>query len=485
MSYNKYINFYIYFAWILLWASLGSNPNDFYNITKIDINDFGNRSFQIQIINFFRFVAPLICLLINIFFFKKKIFTSKINFLILLLILFQIFQVIGNILGKTSFDHFENHRDYFGRYYWIAVSLSGITTFLISKQYKHFNTANLLFISIFFIFITSVFFSTKILIDFYNFESAAYHLSIDRDSGLFLSHHIPRITGLSRSLLILYFFILFFFTSADNKLIILKYISLILIGSLILLFQSKFSVILLILVNFLYFFSKRQIFLLIVILSLQLSLATLISYSRNLNLENISTSELIVFETNDNERIISMKQTHGNEKKLKHFRTFDLSFNLYERISWFISSGRFILWKNAYNYFLERPFFGYGSMSDRLIDLTKGKSKLTVNNQIFVWNPKDKLPVSNAFIYAALSGGIFFVISLLIFWYKTLQKTIPRFHKLIIKKNIYLSPYEKISLYLLLLFFLRSFIENTYLIFGIDFIFLLHAIEHLNFNDEK
>ena len=99
MSYNKYINFYIYFAWILLWASLGSNPNDFYNITKIDINDFGNRSFQIQIINFFRFVAPLICLLINIFFFKKKIFTSKINFLILLLILFQIFQVIGNIVG--------------------------------------------------------------------------------------------------------------------------------------------------------------------------------------------------------------------------------------------------------------------------------------------------------------------------------------------------------------------------------------------------
>ena len=211
MSYNKYINFYIYFAWILLWASLGSNPNDFYNITKIDINDFGNRSFQIQIINFFRFVAPLICLLINIFFFKKKIFTSKINFLILLLILFQIFQVIGNILGKTSFDHFENHRDYFGRYYWIAVSLSGITTFLISKQYKHFNTANLLFISIFFIFITSVFFSTKILIDFYNFESSAYHLNIDRDSGLFLSHHIPRITGLSRSLLILYFFYFIFF----------------------------------------------------------------------------------------------------------------------------------------------------------------------------------------------------------------------------------------------------------------------------------
>ena len=176
MSYNKYINFYIYFAWIVLWTSLGSNPNDFYNITNIDINDFANRSFQIQIINFFRFVAPLTCLIINIFFFKHKIFTSKINFLILLLILFQIFQVIGNILGKANFADFENYKDYFGRYYWIAVSLSGITTLLIAKQYKNFNTANLLFISIFFIIIMCVFFSTKILLDFYNFEGSAYHL---------------------------------------------------------------------------------------------------------------------------------------------------------------------------------------------------------------------------------------------------------------------------------------------------------------------
>ena len=53
------------------------------------------------------------CLIINIFFFKHKIFTSKINFLILLLILFQIFQVIGNILGKANFADFENYKDFF------------------------------------------------------------------------------------------------------------------------------------------------------------------------------------------------------------------------------------------------------------------------------------------------------------------------------------------------------------------------------------
>ena len=81
---------------------------------------------------------------------------------------------------------------------------------MIASKIKNFKFTNLFFISIFFLILMVIYFTIKILIDFYTNEItvSVYHLDVMRKSAYFLDHQMPRTTGLSRSIVLLYIILL-------------------------------------------------------------------------------------------------------------------------------------------------------------------------------------------------------------------------------------------------------------------------------------
>ena len=92
-------------------------------------------------------------------------------------------------------------------------------------------------------------------------------------------------------------------------------------------------------------------------------------------------------------------------------------------------SGRIGLWNTAIDFIKDRPFLGYGSMSDRDII---NKKRIEEN---YLLNP-----VSNAFLYSILSGGIFCLILFLMFWWSIRNEI---FNVLSLKKNSKRVPQDR------------------------------------------
>ena len=220
----------------------------------------------------------------------------------------QILQLVTTFLSKNTFvsDH-EDPTDHIGRYYWLISSSSLILIFMIANKLHNFKMKNLFYISTFFLTLIVLFFSYKILLDFFNpiinrNNVAIYNLNVWRESAYFLSHEIPRVTGISRSICILIIFIMFINLKNYKFQKYVKYFLIIVLGTLILLYQSKFALIFYLIICLFYFFSfKRKIrgfinILMIVLLQILLfiSISNLKFYIINKNINNeISSIEKI------------------------------------------------------------------------------------------------------------------------------------------------------------------------------------------------
>ena len=124
-----------------------------------------------------------------------------------------------------------------------------------------------------------------------------------------------------------------------------------------------------------------------------------------------------------------------------------------------VFSGRLSLWENSLGYIIDRPILGYGSMSDRIILNLK---QIKYNQMVH--------PISNAFFYSILSGGIFS----LIFFYFWINIRMKIFN--ILKFGTYQNNENKLSSLILILIFLRCLVENSIMLFGVDFILLLNSM---------
>ena len=125
-----------------------------------------------------------------------------------------------------------------------------------------------------------------------------------------------------------------------------------------------------------------------------------------------------------------------------------------------VLSGRLNLWLNSVPYIKERPLLGYGSMSDRILI---NKQRLISKN---ILNP-----VSNAFLYSLLSGGIFCFLLLILFFITIRSKYLDIIYFTVLNKW-----QNKISALILLVITMRLLIENSIMLFGIDFILLLNCL---------
>ena len=461
---------YSYLAYVLffgLWVSIGSDPYNFLFLFEAEdrIKHLAkNLNFK-DLINLVRAIFPLFCCIVClIFLIKYRLYKNQKKFLNILLAI-QIIQIFSTFLStNTIMSEYEGIIDHIGRYNWLISSIATIFIFMIASKLKDFDLRILFYVSIFFLMLMVFWFSTKNILDFYflNIKTSIYNMNVLRDSAFFLNHQMPRVTGLSRSIVIIYVFI---FILSQNSLSNFKsylYILLSILGALIFIYQSKYALGCYIIMNIIFFFNfnnKKKISKIIISLFLIHSFLFL-AFSNSRVVLDIYKKKIPVSNI---QNIIIDSQS----EKFKHFRSLDTINNegifLAEHI---IMSGRVELWNKAIDFIKDRPFLGYGSMSDRnIINYERVEKNYLLN------------PVSNAFLYSILSGGIFCLILFLIFWW-SIRNNIFRVLKL---KKI-LDDYQKIGIIIVTLIGLRCIIENSIMIFGIDYILILNS---LYLNQEK
>jgi O-antigen ligase len=462
MNFKKYHhikknNFLILFIiWIFFWLSINSKIFDILNIFTLQFN-------LIYLINFIRSILPIFSLLFLIFFLiNKKIFfikNIKKELILFYFVLFILFQIIGslnykyNILFTSFLFERKNLVELFNildKYYYLINLISVILFFFIANIKLKENQFKILFF-ISFIIIFLVYFPLGVIaFKTYVFSTdySAYWNPITSPENNFLNQSMPRVTGLSRSLMIIYIISTTFLIAKNKSLSILHFrlgiLLTIIISTIIWSLQSRFSVYTFLMFSILIILNSnlKKIKKLILILILWLT-PILLSFSIAIIKNTYYLSQSSNNNFDDNKTILPLFE---KEKILTQNRYLTVS-----------TSGRLDIWKNILILSKDNLIFGYGSQADRW--------KL-IKNQF------DQDNASSGLFYALLCGGLaglitYLLISLEII--KIIFKSI--FTSFILKKN---NEYiYKTSLYILIFILLRSVVENSFMIFSLDNLIML------------
>lgn len=444
--------------WIIIILSIGTQPSDLELIGTSKASTF----------NALRILSALIMsIMIIIFFFvdivsnfiKKK---NNINekskyFVYYLFLIYFIFQVFGYFLNFAELKD----SDFEHNIYLIILSFAFIVYFfLIKKKLSSKTLKFFLFFLYFLICLSGVVFAI-IHLGKSNLESANYfslYNSVLSEHQFFLNHELPRVTGISRTLSILNIILIFlYFYNVKKKIKFGILLFILILSVLIFAFQSRGTIICFVLSTFFLIFlfnceTLKDKFLI-------LTTAIILSYL------SFETIRFITFEfiKNDNNEVIVPFDKDMIDSIVKDKN----------RMLNFTSSGRTELWKQGIKKFKKNNFFGYGPQADRYL-LRENIKIHTTNN------------ISNGYLYSFLSGGYFgffvfliIIINLCFFLYKSL------FVNKIYNKNNHIL--EKLSLTIFFYFLIRLNFENSFAVFGIDFILIFTSIGlfHLNRNYNK
>ena len=253
----------------------------------------------------------------------------------------------------------------------------------------------------------------------------------------------PRSSGLARMGLLLYIAILVFLFFSKNKFTI-KYrkifsVSLIILGTITLIFQSRTINFIYLLINILLtviIFRKNSLkikkFLLITILPIIFAISTLhyIKYSPHSNKSSDNDKSLIL-----NNSIKLLFRDNPNK---------DTSYYSY-------SSNRFENWEKIFKITSKNIYIGYGFQSDKKI----------INQS-----------AHNVYMYALICGGIIslflvILISLRCIW--TSMSVLYNYYF----QNKKIDELDLISILFIFVFLLRSVLETSYGVYSIDFLFFI------------
>ena len=406
--------------WLSLWLSINTRPPEIFNFGK-DL---------IQSLNSLRLILPLLfSILISIYllcilYFKK----FKIRKIHLLFFFFFFAQLIGLLFRDAkNFNVHSIHLE--------VLAIGTICLFALCDYYK----LNRLYKYFFFVSLLSLFIAFNFsfwpkltdvkYLNFYNAFSEK-NLNILNQSSI-------RITGLSRMIAIINLFLILY------------------------------------LYNFKSFYLKKILQLLIIIVSLLLLLmqsrGTLVCYFAS-----------IIF-------IIFFKVNNEGNYKLKNililiivpiFIYFLINNNLYEsikkkeeikidsRILQAHTSGRTYIWSYTLRNYEYKKIFGYGPHGDRF----------------FLENFNKKYPfgdnASNIFIYSLLSGGFASLLLLILIFYNIFL-IVKKFIESNSKNSHVNSLFENFAIICLIFFSIRSIFENSFGLFGVDFLITFLSLSYL------
>jgi hypothetical protein len=441
LEYKNLRSIIIFLSWLFLFGTINVYPEDLLNI----------KSFH-EIIKAGRIIVPMtisflifILLLIQIFK-KKKIFYIP-DYLSIFFFIF-LFQLIGALLsGRVNFETL----------YVILFSFLLIILFIfieyskIQKTYFFF-----LYSLIFFILISCIIlFILKFNEFIIGIKILNLYSTFHPDLSL-IGYSPPRSTGYSRMLVILSLFLIIWFENKKETFKNYFFYLILFLGFLIWIFQSRGSylcytlsvVFILFIINY-----KSNLYIKLLKAFLYVFGPIIITYilSSGINSINIYDSKLNI-ESRDviilNESAPEIEKNVFNENRILNQTT---------------TSGRVDLWSKSLNKYNKEKIFGYGPQADRLI--------LQESNASYGNN------VSNGLIYTFLSGGYFSALLYIILYIKIffyILKYIKKF-----KNKIHLPT--QLAFVYMIFFSIRSLFENSYAIWGIDYMFLLVSIGILDY----
>ena len=426
----------IYYIFVLFWISLFAsinNPLGYYNINNL-----------IGVLRFVISLSPIFVLVISIvlYFIMFNKF-KKINSIFLFFIGFSLLQIISYFLAlDLNFD-----LNIF-RIYWPICMLSVIFFILVTDN--TFNNKNIfnifLLILLFYLGIYSLPVVISSLIEIFKNENlitfySAFTTSVDNN---FYGIPFPRSSGIARNLLFFYILLSFFliFYQKNNFFYVLKNILLIFLSFYIFHLENRSSIYFLLLFNFFiffYFLKKKNFKYKIKLILIMLIIPYFIHIFATLSKKHYQ----IYNQNNQNNPNNELSIT--NKKYVKNFTAYSRIYVLSD------GSGRLGLWKKSIKPITNNLFLGYGPQADRIL----------INEN-----------VSNIFLYSLLCGGILALIFILLIIISILNNILYLvFVRKIFfnKKNIIINS----SIFFIIFLLFRSLFENSFAIFGIDFMIFI------------
>tara|TARA_B110000259_G_scaffold103973_1_gene119528 strand:+ start:331 stop:1221 length:891 start_codon:yes stop_codon:yes gene_type:complete len=259
----------------------------------------------------------------------------------------------------------------------------------------------------------------------------------------------PRVTGLSRTLLI-FFVLLFFSIERFNKVIkILAYIIMFYIAFVLYGMQTRGFVIGLTIFLFIYLFFVYDLLLIKIVKILLLIILPIILY------ENFIANKKITNKQSLNLRLENSRIFDGGNIKVD-------------------TSGRIELWKLSLKLIKDNKIiFGVGPQGDRQIfNFKKKKNNKPLEDQVIRWSTN----VSNGYIYSYLSAGILgFCIALVVTIILIKEVFVAVFINKIFRKN---TDQNYLSIFCIIFLCVRTLFENGIFYFSVDYILIL--VSYLN-----
>ena len=140
------------------------------------------------------------------------------------------------------------------------------------------------------------------------------------------------------------------------------------------------------------------------------------------------------------------------DQKTEKYRTLELSSD-YSKLT----TGRVEIWKKGFNQYYSKPIsnqiIGFGSQADRYLI---------------------KQNASNGLLYVLICSGISGLFVFIILFINLLKSIF-----FVMKNNFKYDKYYLFSILLVIFFFLRSIVENSFTMFGLDYIFFINAVSYI------
>jgi hypothetical protein len=418
-------------SFVICISSINSVPDDFFLFYYLKDKNFFNY------FNFYRSIASMaIFFLLSIFFTLKK----NINKLFLYFFFFEIWQIlIFTIQNDSPLSYIMN-------YQLVLNSLSILLIFILADHYKVQLEKKILFILIIYISLISLFFFSKLILEFISNKDLLYLYKTEalQPESKNFEQATPRITGIARMFLIIFYFLFFFQININNKL--LKIIALAILFFLILGIystQTRGGITGILIFIFYYFLFFREKF-----------------KEKIFNIFLIVLIPIMTFEG-----IIYFKKNFYNNLNKTALETKNIiDSRIVNNLS---TSGRIEIWRTSLKVIKEKKIiFGYGPQADRLL-LSEHQGKTILNNRTPIFDNNS----SNALIYSYLCGGILSFIFFLVIYFLILKQI---FLFLFIKREIIKkNPLINFSLITLIFLTARTAFENGYAVFGVDYLFCI------------
>jgi hypothetical protein len=469
INYEKILIFF----WICILISINSSYTTALELTNINIFPIFSKSNFFIFANFVRFYIPFVILpiLIIIFLFnsskKIDIFTSVfiIYFCWQLFVFFfsnrksdsyAIFTQAKTLDYNLFYSEFEEALFTNLNLIFCSLSILIIITIANNLNLKKFNK-KIFLTTLGFVGLIAIYFTYHLIDESVKNNTKFIYFSetLVADGTTFYQTN-PRITGLSRIILIFYFLSFFLLLKSRKKIIL--YIILMILIMLIYKMQTRgsFVGILILYIYFFLFYSiklKKKLIKLLVLVIVPIIIFESYYFS-------ISTYSSTNAKT-DNEKTQLLNRKHEENRLIKNEST----------------SGRFDIWKNALLIITEKKIIlGYGPQADRFLFLNFRINNLSRNiyydkhGNLYLYDNN----ASNSLIYAYLCGGVIGIILLLFIYLLVIAVVTNNIFK---KKNLDLQNNLWVNFSTILLIYLafRSIFENSFSVFGVDYIFLILA----------